>query len=195
MYSWVRYKQTGNWPPNIPNQVQDEDLKDIISNLVRESESKYESLSASQQNPTSSILPKDFNNFLDNFLDKFIPDNLFSIILDIFRPVAVGYLDDLIGQQLFIHILLFIVVISLIILLTIYLFIQIIVKNKDFIIKNFNNKFILFFIKYQLFLAKISSFVLPLLIMAGVILIFFGFFFFFLKESTFFFFFILYKFT
>jgi hypothetical protein len=108
MYSWVRYKQTGNWPPSIPNLVQDEDLKDIIPNLVKESESKYDSLSANQQNPTSSIMPKDFNSNLDTFLDNFIPDNLFSIILDFFRPVAVtGYLDDLKGQQLFIHILLF----------------------------------------------------------------------------------------
>jgi len=43
------------------------------------------------------------------------------------------------------------------------------VKNKEFLLNNFQNKFILFFIKYQLFLGKISSFILPLLIMFGLI--------------------------
>ena len=93
-----------------------------------------------------------------------------SILLDFFRPVpVVGYLDDLIGQQLFIHMLLFIIVISLIVLLTIYLLIQIMVNNKEFLLNKFNNKFITFYIKYQLFLGKISSFVLPLIIMFGLI--------------------------
>jgi hypothetical protein len=185
MFSWMKYKQTGNWPSIIPNKVQDDDLKDIIPNLISEGENKYGSINNTNtsnisplptaptagsvdNNSTTSFLPKDFN--FNNLLDNFIPDNLLSFLLDFFRPIpVVGYLDDLIGQQLFIHLLLFIIVISLIILLTIYIFIQIMVNNKEFLLKKFNNKFILFFIKYQLFLAKISSFILPLLIMFGLI--------------------------
>lgn len=37
MYSCLRYKQTGNWPKNIPNQIQDNDINDIndiIPNVV-----------------------------------------------------------------------------------------------------------------------------------------------------------------
>lgn len=96
--------------------------------------------------------------------------HLFQIIflhffLQIFRPVPVeGFLDDLIGQQLFIQMLLLAVVIGLIIIFSVYIFILIMVNNKDFISKQFKNKFILFFIKYQLFLSKISFIILPLLI-------------------------------
>jgi hypothetical protein len=162
MYSWMKYKQNGSWPSNISNQIQDDELKDIIPNVISEGENKYDLV----KNSTSSILPKDLNNFFDNI----IPDNIFSFILDFFRPVpVVGYLDDLIGQQLFIHLLLFIIVLSLIVLLNIYFFIQIMLNNKEFIIKKFNNKIILFIIKYQLFIAKITSIVLPLLIMFGLI--------------------------
>lgn len=42
------------------------------------------------------------------------------------------------------------------------------INNKEFLLNKFNNKFILFFIKYQLILGKISSFVLPFLIMFGL---------------------------
>jgi hypothetical protein len=170
MYSWMRYKQTGNWPSNIPNQIQDNDINDIIPNVVSEAESKYDSLKNSTSSSSSKAKrPKDFNNFFDNLIPNQLGDSLFSNILDLFRPAEItGYLDDLIGQQLFILFLLFIIVISLIILLTIYIFIQIMINNKEFLLNKFNNKFILFFIKYQLILGKISSFVLPLLIMFGL---------------------------
>ena len=144
---------------------------------MSEAENKYEllknSTSSSEGSNSSSFLPIDFNNLLDNLFSnaeaRSFGDNLISHILYIFRPVEVtGYLDDLIGQQLFIHLLLFIIVISLIILLTIYICIKIMVNNKEFLLNKFNNKFILFFIKYQLMLAKISSFILPLMIMFGL---------------------------
>jgi hypothetical protein len=151
MFSWMRYKQTGNWPINIPNQVPDNDINEIIPNIVSEAEKKYEILKNSTS--SSSFLPNDLNNFLD----KFISDSIYSHLLGIFRPVEVtGYLDDLIGQQLFILLLLFIIVFSLIIFLIIYLFIIILVKNKEYLLSIFNNKFFLFYVKYQLILAKLS---------------------------------------
>ena len=95
--------------------------------------------------------------------------SIYSYLLGNFRPVStVGYLDDLIGQQLFILLLLFIIVLSLIVLLTIYFFIIIMVKYKEYLLSKFNNKFILFFVIYQLILAKLSSFNLPLLLMFGL---------------------------
>ena len=41
--------------------------------------------------------------------------------------------------------------------------------NKNFIINKFNNKFIKFYINYQQLLAKISLFILPIIIMFGLI--------------------------
>ena len=47
-------------------------------------------------------------------------------------------------------------------------------QNKDFILKKFNNKLIKFYINYQVILAKIGFYVLPLFILFGLIeLIFF----------------------
>lgn len=86
--------------------------------------------------------------------------HLFQIIflhffLQIFRPVPVeGFLDDLIGQQLFIQMLLLAVVIGLIIIFSVYIFILIMVNNKDFISKQFKNKFILFFYKISTIFIK-----------------------------------------
>ena len=70
---------------------------------------------------------------------------------------------------LFIHFLLISVVFGLILILSVYIFINIFIHNKDYILKRFNNKFILLYIKYQLVLAKISMFLLPLLLMFGLL--------------------------
>ena len=48
------------------------------------------------------------------------------------------------------------------------------VNNIDFITKRFNNRFILYYLKYQLFLSKLSLFILPLFIMFGLIELFVG---------------------
>ena len=90
---------------------------------------------------------KSITNSFQSTDNLIAPDNLFTYILSFFRPVPVeGYLDDLIGQQLFIHFLLLAVVIGLILLFSVLIFIQIMVKNKDFITKHFKNKFILLYI-------------------------------------------------
>ena len=163
MYSMMEFKRTGIWPSKIPNQVSDENLNPIIENAVKESIEKYEKMRTSGSS-SSSFLPT------DNLSDIFSPDYLIKYIFDLFRPVPVeGYLDDLIGQQIFIHILLMCIVISLIFLFTIFIFIVIMVQNKDFIIKRFNNKIIRFYLKYQYMLSKISIFILPIFILLGLI--------------------------
>ena len=48
------------------------------------------------------------------------------------------------------------------------------INNKDYIMKKFNNKFVLFYFKYQVILAKISSILLPLIIMLALIELFVG---------------------
>lgn len=167
MFSWIKYRETGSCPTNVPNQISDQVLDSVIPKMVEEGQAKYDSISKT----TTSFLPDDLPNLFNNI----IPESVSSFFLNLFRPVPVqGYLDDLIGQQLFIQILLLMVVVSLIIFLSVYLFIQIMINNKEFITKKFNNKFILFYIKYQVILAKISSFILPLFIMFGLIELFVG---------------------
>ena len=157
LYSWVYYKQHGSWPANIPNNV---DVAKVEGTILEESSKN-----------ASSYLPMVNNNKGSFTFDNIIPEN----ILDIFRPVQIeGFLDDLIGQQLFIHFLLLIIVFSLIILFSLYLFIQALLGKKEFILKKFNNKFIHFYIKYQLILAKFSTIILPILIMLGLIELFVG---------------------
>ena len=70
-------------------------------------------------------------------------DKIINFCLKPFKPVNVeGYLDDLLGQQLFIYFLLLLIVLSLIVLLLVYIFINIFLQNKDFILSKFNNKYI-----------------------------------------------------
>jgi hypothetical protein len=173
MYYLVSYRETGKWPTSYPNKInQDELLNKANNQNLLESQEKFE---VSKRSSSSYISDDNNNSFIDyisHFFDKFLPYNLYQYILDFFRPVLVkGYLDDLIGQQMFISILLFIVVLSLVILFTLYLFIQVLLHNKEFILKRFNNnnKLIRFYIKYQLFLVKITSIVFPILIMFGLI--------------------------
>lgn len=114
------------------------------------------------------------NDFINNHITSLFV-HLKQILIDFVRPVPVeGYLDDLLGQQLFIHFLLIIIVVSLIFLFSVFLFIQILLYNKDYILKRFNNKFVLFYIKYQILLSKISLFILPVFIMFGLIELFIG---------------------
>ena len=185
MYSLVTYKQSGVWPKNTPNEVNTNELQKIVSeNHTEEAQKSFELA----QKTISKFISDDGNNFIDFITGIFDKYNIGSftpprpppgvagtargggILLNFFRPNEVeGYLDDLIGQQLLIQILLLVVVISLILLFSVYLFTQVMLNNREFILKKFNNKFIKFYIKYHLILARISSFVLPALIMFGLI--------------------------
>lgn len=171
IYFWIEYFNEGRWPSNVPsifNDIQVEVIaqraaqKTVEETMRRLNDSN--SNSSSSNSTSNSFLPEDFS------LDSFFPDFISKYILDIFRPLPVeGYLDDIIAQHLFIHLLLLIVVISSMVLLTIFMVINITLQNKDFLIKRFNNKYILFYIKYQIILGKISIIVLPLLLLLGLI--------------------------
>uniref|UniRef100_A0A896Z209 Uncharacterized protein n=1 Tax=Coniophora puteana TaxID=80637 RepID=A0A896Z209_9AGAM len=112
---------------------------------------------------------------LFTYISNNLTNGLINNILNFFRPVEVeGHLDDLLGQQLFVLFLLLMIVIGLILLCSVYFFINIMLNNKEFIISKFNNRFILFYIKYQVFLGKLSLFILPIFILAGLIHLFIG---------------------
>lgn len=166
MFSWLHFKNTGVWPGFIPSDPSEESIDTAMVQSKIEIESKLDSVQNS-----STFLPLDFNELLSNF--SF--DNLFLNIIGVFRPVNVeGHLDELVGQQLFIHFILISVVFGLIILFTTYFFIQTMYNNREFITKRFDNRFIRLYIKYQLFLSQISLFVLPAFIFLGLIELFVG---------------------
>ena len=60
-------------------------------------------------------------------------------------------------------------VIGRILLFSIFLFIIFINQNKDNLLRRFNNKWVLMFVKYQLFLTRISYIIYPIIILFGLI--------------------------
>lgn len=110
------------------------------------------------------------SNFdLSDIINK-LTDFMFKETMQILKPVHVqGFLDDLIGQRMFIEIVLFILCFCIILLFIIFIFNLIFLLNKDFIIKKFNNKFITFYLKYQVFVSKITLFYIPIFIITGLL--------------------------
>lgn len=172
MFSMMEYKRTGSWPINDIKSENDQDVNPILDKLNEEalivrSASNLEG--SSKANSSTASFSNLDNSLFDLFKDLSF-DKLIEIIMQFFRPVPVeGHLDDLLGLQLFIYFLMLIVVISLIILLFGYMTINIFLHNKEFILSKFNNKYLLFMVRYQILLGKISLFTLPLLILFGLI--------------------------
>ena len=89
--------------------------------------------------------------------------------MQILQPVPVqGFFYDLIGQRMFIEVILFITCILTILLIIAFIFNLIFLLNKDKIIKFFDNKIFTLYLKYQAFLAKITIFYLPIFIGLGL---------------------------
>ena len=106
---------------------------------------------------------------------EYIINTYIKSIFSVLKPGTVeGYLGDLLGQQLFIHLLLLMVVISLILLFFIILFLLVLTFNKEYIINKFNNKYIKFYIKYQYFILKIALIFFPILFLLGLIQLLIG---------------------
>ncbi len=84
-----------------------------------------------------------------------------------FQPVQ-GFLDDLIGQRMFIEVVLFITCLLTILLIIAFIINLIFLLNKDKIIKVFYNKIWTLYLNYQAFVAKITIFYLPIFIALGL---------------------------
>jgi hypothetical protein len=73
--------------------------------------------------------------------------------------------------------ILFVLAISLLFLFLFCVVNIIFVLNKDKILNKFDNKYIKYYIKYQLFLANLSLIYAPILIFAGLLVLIHGFYF------------------
>ena len=199
MYSFDHRLRTGVWPNpnNVPNEVTNVDIDNLILNrwlqeMQRSNNFPKDINTNFPNNPggpgsnggsgfnggsggsgSSSGIS---NNFVGdnipsiNDLSNTIADKLVEICANIFNPVLVeGYLDDLIGQHLLFQILLYIVAISILLLFIVFLFLFFILQHKEYVINKFQNKYIKMYIKYQFILAKISYYIIPILILFGLI--------------------------
>ena len=116
---------------------------------------------ASTRIDKNSLLGDGDNNLNDYIID--LLERLINNFSSFFKPADyVGNLGDLMGQQIAIEILLFILTVSILLLFTAFIINVILFFNKDYILKKkdillgekFN--FINYFFKYQFFIIKIS---------------------------------------
>lgn len=115
---------------------------------------------------TNSFLPS--SDGVSDFIIKFY-ENLFREVMQFLQPALVqGHLDDLIGQRMFIEFILFMSCLFVGILFIVFIFSLIFVFNKDRIINLFKNKFIIWFLKYEAFISKITLFIIPIFIFMGL---------------------------
>lgn len=181
MYSLFEYKRTGIWPSldyikvnpeldkkildlakssNIPIDGSDESsvkiAKDVMD-LVKDGGSTY--------------LPNSDNNISDLLSSLF--DSIFKGIFSLIQPTIVeGFLDDLIGQRLFIEVILFISCIFTFLLFIIFILNIIIFINKESIINKVSkftkNRFVNIYLKYQFILINLSLKITPFFILLGL---------------------------
>ena len=98
------------------------------------------------------------SNIVSHFMDAIM--NNFSSFFH-FSPVN-GFLDDLIGQQIVLYFVILLGSISLVFLLTGFIINNLILLNKDYIVKQFSQrKIVQFYLKYQEVMIKLSLFFLP----------------------------------
>ena len=159
----ITYKQTGNWPSpnNFPTNVTDETVKSTFENASSTNISDH--LKKFIGNDKDSNFYDSINSTLDSFFKDFI---------SIFNMSSLeGYFDELYGFIWFSQILLFIISVSLLLLFLLYIFIVFFLLNKEYFIAKFSNKnrFINFYLKYQIILANITLYLLPILIIFGII--------------------------
>lgn len=134
------YKKTGFWPS--------------FDTIVPE-------VSKNSLSPMSNM---DLSAIINNMIDI-----IFKNTMQFIQPVAVqGHLDDLIGQRMFIEVVLLVLCISLLLLFIFFIVNIVIIINKDKIIERFNNRFISLYLRYQVFLSKITLIYVPILFLTGL---------------------------
>lgn len=180
MYSLTVYKETKKWPSldqlnsyseeavkahtsKALEQADQEKIRSMVeevNKLIKKNgggESSSSNFISSSQDDNSNLVFKLIDSIMDNFSNFFSPS-----------PVS-GYLDDLIGQQIAIYFIILVTSIGLLLLVIAYIINNLLLLNKDYIVKHFSkNKLIQFYLKYQVLSIKLSLFVLPLFIFLGL---------------------------
>jgi len=170
MWGLSEYRNTGVWPSvdQIANKINETQINDFTREAIKHADqSKITSVVNEINGTGNSFVPFSNSDFSD-FINKLI-DLIFKETMQLLKPVQVeGFFDDLIGQRMFVELILFILCISIVLLFIFFIFNLIFLLNKDKIIKKFDNKFLTFYIKYQAFLSKIALFYIPIFIFMGL---------------------------
>jgi hypothetical protein len=168
MWSMTEYQRTGIWPSiEQANQASQQAVENVVKTSMNHVDNSVVDKIVSEVSSKNNFLPSldfDFSLFITR-----LSDLIFKETMQLLQPVYVeGFFDDLIGQRMFVEVLLLILAISLVLLFIVFIFNVIFLLNKDWIIKKFNNKFISLYIKYQSFLSKITLVYVPILIFIGL---------------------------
>jgi hypothetical protein len=175
VFNWIEYNKTGSWGA-VPDTVGDEVVQNKFASASNTAVTDYEkNLPANLKDQSPNIDPtklagKDLD--VTEYFNNLSPYSLFNSLLSLFRLENLdGYFDELYGFIWFTQVLLFIISISLFILTIMYICINILLLNKDKIVSKLNpqNKFLKFYLNYQIVLGYISFYVLPILILTGLI--------------------------
>lgn len=185
IYSFAEYRKTGTWPSGdkINTYSEAEVLNHAAKALEQADHTKINSGITPVVEEVKKLLSEkggggsSSSNFVPNSNNgnSNISSNIMDYILDHFSnffipsPVS-GYLDDLIGQQIVILFVILFASISLLLLVLAYFINNLLLLNKDYLIKHLGkNKLVIFYLKYQVISIKISLFLLPLFIILGLI--------------------------
>lgn len=174
MWSVSEYRRSGIWPSL--DKIRDDKVNDFVSDSVKNADhSKVNSVVnevKSQENigDSSNFVSSFDSNNNSNFVSDII-DNIMNNFSNLFQFSNVsGYVDDLIGQQIALIFIMLFVSISLILLMSAFIINNLLLLNKDRIVKHFSHKKIVqFYLKYQVFSIKLSLFILPIFIFVGII--------------------------
>lgn len=169
MYSWIEFGRTRRWPANneVPASVRE--TSPSVTNGDAAIKSSYENNSGGRLNYMNSDSGNG-NEFYD-YINSTI-DSLFKNFISYFNIEQLeGHFDELYGFIWFSQVLLFIISISVLILFILYVAVNIFVLNKHIIAEKIKDKNILiqFYFKYQTILGNISFYLLPLLIICGIL--------------------------
>lgn len=175
MFSLNRYSKTGNSPileniTNLPQtaiQFVNQAVNQAYQNTVNKTIFEVQNITNfnNENNSCNFISGNNINDLFFDFFDSFLRNFGFM-----FKPAPVsGYLDDLIGQQIAVEFILLFATISLILLIIAYIFNNLLIYNKDYIINRFgkNNKFVKLYLNYQVFCIKASLYYLPIFMFIG----------------------------
>jgi hypothetical protein len=168
-WGYRRWQQDGTWPSidEVAKNKTPQELDNFANDLANKADPQLVSKIVEEvKNSTNKFLPslESYKDLIDTIIDK-----IFKETMQFFQPVPVqGFLDDLIGQRMFIEVILFITCILTVVLIIAFIFNLIFLLNKDKFIKFFDNKIFTLYLKYQAFLAKITIFYLPIFIALGL---------------------------
>ena len=167
MWGLTEFRETGKWPglEDVASRTNETTINKLIENALKEADKTKVDSVLNEINGKEFISTSDFSSIINHWIDI-----IFREILQILKPVEVnGYFDDLLGQRMFIEIILFIMCISIVLLFIFFIINIIFILNIDKIKNRFDNKIIRLYINYQAFFSRISLIYAPIFILFSLI--------------------------